>query len=365
MSDAGERRLRPRARDSRPVFHIGEPGSESLKTGLHKDEDGWRLEAPVSSRLWQKSALGKTVDNGAIILSSAEVLYCHWHRNIALPSTDFIDQMLAEDGRFLHETVAIEAVRSGGEILQLYREENSDHNIPSSTWGLRWNRTDHPSKGPPIAQVRWFLSTDSLELENILNWVDIVETQGQRAEIVVVDPEYDCTIYKLTRTTPTGNMLSPSKLDKHAWDDIAESLECSTVSAEGRFINRQDWPLENLGLQQAGGVCLDAIETSWLQSKTTGEKMSGEVLILDTLLENGLLARPGFKYGCRWRVYDSPVGEAHAPWLLSTPEQKPRSWDEACLRARLAAGVNKLWISALLLQNESVFLGMERILLGR
>lgn len=365
MSDAGERRLRPRARDSRPVLHLGSKESESLKAAPEKCDLGWRIETPVSSRLWQKSALGMTVDNGAIILKPSEVLYCHWHRNIALPSTDFIAQMLSADERFLHESVALEAVRLGGEILLLQQGKQDFGKIHPETWGLRWDRTDHPSKGPPIAQVRWFISTDTLNLENVLDWVDYVEEQGQRAEVVVVDPEYDCTIYLMTRANPVGNMQAPSKINSDEWNKIHDLLKKSTQGAEGIFINSLEWPLQNLGLKQAGGVCLDNVEASWLETKVAGGTLTGEVHILDSLLEQGLLARPGFKYGCKWRVYDSPVGEGHAPWLLSTPEQKPRSWDEACLRARLAAGVNKLWISAMLLQEELVFLGMERILLGR
>ncbi|MDP6011341.1 MAG: hypothetical protein QF707_06075, partial [Candidatus Poseidoniaceae archaeon] len=136
-------------------------------------------------------------------------------------------------------------------------------------------------------------------------------------------------------------------------------------SPEGIFIHSQEWPLDNIGVSQSGGVSLDRTETDWLEALLRGEIPTGDAALLDGLLERGLLARPGFKYGCRWRVYDGKMAAVHAPWLVSTENENPRSWNEACLRARLAAGVNKLWTAIAIDGEESIFLSMERILLGR
>ena len=64
------------------------------------------------------------------------------------------------------------------------------------------------------------------------------------------------------------------------------------------------------------------------------------------LNSRGLLMRPGFKYGCRWRVYTTPVEENHAPWLMQMEEDAPSNWEGVCLSVRLAEGVNKGWIIA-------------------
>ena len=57
--------------------------------------------------------------------------------------------------------------------------------------------------------------------------------------------------------------------------------------------------------------------------------------------------RPGFKYGCRWRVYSTPVDVDHAPWLMQMEQDSPQNWEGVCLSVRLAEGVNKGWVVAL------------------
>ena len=57
--------------------------------------------------------------------------------------------------------------------------------------------------------------------------------------------------------------------------------------------------------------------------------------------------RPGFKYGCRWRVYSTSVEEDHAPWLMQMEQDAPSNWEGVCLSVRLAEGVNKGWVIAI------------------
>ncbi len=366
MSGGKGREYKPRSRSDRPVTTPENNSDGAFKEALVKCPEGWRIEPPISSRLWQKSALGRTVENGAIILCSAEALYCHWHRNIALPSSDFVENMLVDDERALHEAVAIETIRAGGEIVMICHSDSPHSELShDKTWGMRWERTEHPSSGPPTAQVRWFISTDSLDMGEMREWVESVESSGQRAEVVVVDPEYDTTVYLLTRPSPQGTLTPPSMLNEETLSHIRKLFADGSSSPEGRFIHSQEWPLENVGVSQSGGISLDSTEAEWLETHLNGEVQSGDAALLGGLLERGLLARPGFKYGCRWRVYDAKMSEVHAPWLVSTESENPRSWNEACLRARLAAGVNKLWTAIAIDGDDSIFLSMERILLGR
>ena len=71
-----------------------------------------------------------------------------------------------------------------------------------------------------------------------------------------------------------------------------------------------------------------------------------------------------FKYGCRWRVYSTPIDEDHAPWLMQMQQDAPTDWEGVCLSVRLAEGVNKGWVVAI---NTGVwvFLLFRRHLPGR
>lgn len=349
MATEKGRDLKPRQRGNRPILE-----GEEMRDVLIADEGGWRVEPPISSRLWQKSALGKTVKGGAVLLSPAETLFCHWHRNLALPK-NFMAEMLVSNPRLLHEAVAIETVRSGGEILSV-----CDGNLPhgnlrcANSWGMRWERTAHPSKDPPVSQVRWFISSDDLDLADLQSWVREVEKMGQTAEVVVVDSEYDSTIYRLSSPDPRGKLTPPSE------------IKMPNLSGEvTSFIQYTNWPLQNVGVPQAGGISLDNTEKEWLENYLQGSEHTGNAYLLNELLERGLLARPGFKYGCKWRVYDDDISKVHAPWLMSIESEMPRSWEEACLRARLSAGVNKKWVCIQHNPDGASFLSIERVLLGR
>jgi tRNA splicing endonuclease len=74
--------------------------------------------------------------------------------------------------------------------------------------------------------------------------------------------------------------------------------------------------------------------------------------------------RPGFKYGCRWRVYSTSVEEDHAPWLMQMEQDAPSNWEGVCLSVRLAEGVNKGWVIAIKRSSWN-FLVISRHLPGR
>ena len=274
MSGGKGRDFKPRSRSDRALILPSDDPEHTLKQALLECPEGWRIDPPISSRLWQKSALGRTIENGSIILTSSEALYCHWHRNIALPDDDFVEKMLKQDERALHEAVAIETVRAGGEILVINHPENqSSDSIHDNTWGMRWERTAHPSSKPPVAQVRWFISTDSLDMTELRDWVSDVENSGQRAEVVVVDPEYDTTVYLLSMPDLQGTLTPPSEFSDETWKAIKEVFAESSISKEGRFIHSKNWPFDNVGVSQSGGVSLDRTETDWLEAKLNGEPL--------------------------------------------------------------------------------------------
>ena len=48
-------------------------------------EDGWLYDGSSANRLWEKSALGRKISDSKILLSDAELLFCHKHRGLDLP----------------------------------------------------------------------------------------------------------------------------------------------------------------------------------------------------------------------------------------------------------------------------------------
>ena len=112
------------------------------------------------------------------------------------------------------------------------------------------------------------------------------------------------------------------------------------------------------------GIWLDRIESEWIESQISNLQVSGIVGLYANLIEKKLLCRPGFKYGCRWRVYAESMDEEHAPWLLSPEIEAPKNWDGTCLAVRLAAGFHKTWECALEIDGwigVSVCCGLPRV----
>ena len=106
-------------------------------------------------------------------------------------------------------------------------------------------------------------------------------------------------------------------------------------------------------------------EGKWIESLLKDSTIPAELELFNDLMIRGVLLRPGFKFGSRWRVYDTPVGEAHAPWLVQPMEYAPETWEAACLAVRLSEGVHKSWLCALPQNEKWHYLQMQRWLPGR
>lgn len=294
------RRSKPRTRPTRPIglSNQGIPTKPNPPPQPH--DDGWFIPAPISNRLYQKSALGKPIEGG-IILTDEEVMFCHWHRHIPLPE-EWVDERLKEDADFAHRAVAFDVVRNAGEKV-----------VPIGERWLRWSRESHPSKGGPEAEVRWARTRDNLDMSELLDWAKSLSDEGMLGELAIVDDEMDVTMYRLSLIDPQGN-LTPATSEEH--------------------------PL--LGVEHLSRKFLRKDELDWING------ISNPVTdLFDELNTRGLLMRPGFKYGCRWRVYSTPVDVDHAPWLMQMEQDSPQNWEGVCLSVRLAEGVNKGWVVAL------------------
>ena len=293
------RKSKPRPRPTRPIG-LSSEGSPTKPNPIPvKMGDGWFLSAPLSNRLYQKSALGKPVDGG-IILTSEEIMFCHWHRHVPLED-GWVEEQLQLDPDFAHKAVAYDVVRSAGEKV-----------VPISGKWLRWSRESHPNKGDAHAEVRWARAREDLEIDDLLDWIESVSSKDMNAEFAIVDDEMDVTMYRMELIEPQGNLVPAT---------------------------RDNYPL--LGVEHLSRKFLRDDELDWIngeENRTTD--------LFDELNSRGLLMRPGFKYGCRWRVYSTRVEDDHAPFLMQMEEDSPKNWEGVCLSVRLAEGVNKGWVIA-------------------
>tara|TARA_B100000287_G_scaffold194807_1_gene184048 strand:+ start:8103 stop:9209 length:1107 start_codon:yes stop_codon:yes gene_type:complete len=352
---------RPRERGIRSINTelIGSSEGDGRHKPPTKHQDKWLVSGSIGSRLWNKSAIGIQINEGTL-LSPEEVLFCHWHRHLPLPDHNWLNEILLEDPYLLHRAAVMNTIREPGDLLIL--SDASELELNAKSWGLRWKRGEHPTREVPSAEIRWVMNSSEIKWDELYEWAKSVQKNNRMAEILVVDDEFDVTAYRLKITNPEGNLKTPSNLKKTDYEIINEAWKQRIPSGDGFWIplDTDKMPLPQLGVPQASGVWLAEIEQLWLESVFNSNKLDEISKIYACLLEKGLWPRPGFKYGCRWRVYSGELTTQHAPWLIVPNCESPKNWNEACLAARLAAGVNKSWLCAMEINNEICFVELCR-----
>ena len=222
------------------------------------------------------------------------------------------------------------------------------------SWGLRWNSNLHPREDQPESEVRWFHSSEYIDMIELLSWTVDVEARNRIAEVLVVDNEQAVVTYNITSENPLGELLPPNA------DDINLISKYDKVEINGGklYFGYEKWPLEQLGIDYQNGRIIDQITEEYI---TTNKKdFSENAQVFSDLLERGLHPRTGFKYGTEWRCYDKKIGIDHAPWLVVSPSNKKMNWESACLASRLASGVNKTWLQPLKIDDVWKYLGIIR-----
>lgn len=352
---------RPRERGIRSINSnlIGNLEGEGRHKPPVEYNEKWLVSGAIGSRLWNKSAIGHQIQEGTLLMPE-EVLFCHWHRHLPLPNHDWLNNILCIDPFLLHRAAAMNTIREPGDLLVL--SESSELECNSESWGLRWNRGEHPTRSLPSAEIRWVNNSSDINWELLHEWAKSVQGNGRMAEILVVDGEFDVTAYRLKIINPEGNLKRPSALKIEEYEQMHLGWEKRIKSGEGYWIpiDPNEMPLPQLGVPQASGIWLAEIEQAWLKSKRHPQELDEIAQIYGYLLEKGLWPRPGFKYGCRWRVYSGELSSQHAPWLIVPKCEAPQNWNEACLAARLAAGVNKSWLCAMKIEEDICFIELSR-----
>ena len=364
------RKFTPRVRTTRPLgtsLTTNAPPMQPHPAPILRDGQ-WFIEPPLSSRLYQKSGIGMMHSDGSISLRDEEILFCHWHRHVPLPDGKWFENQVRLDSDIVARSVIFDTARSGGELLIPCENipDKREISYNSSTWALRWNREQVFSKEPPVAQVRWAWTTDEIDWMKLLEWTVEVHSLGMNAELFVIDEELDVTMYLLTEAIPIGTQPTWESLGTDEMKEVSSLWDLRIERGEGWYIpGATKWPLETVGVEHLSGRHLRREEGIYLESKLSHTILPDEYHLYGDLMSRGVVLRPGFKYGSMWRVYETSVGEGHAPWLIQPAHRAPLNWEGSCLAVRLSEGVNKLWVCALFYQEKWFYLQVQRWLPGR
>ena len=277
---------------------------------MNESGDDVIITEPQWQRLWEKSAIGTKLEGGGLKLFPEEVIFAHIHRHQSLPYETWISENIRNDPDLEDKYFMLEALRVPGNLVQLYPTNNATE----GTWALRWHKEHHPDRDNPSSEVRWFRARDVINVIQLLKWVISVTNSKRIPEVLVIDDECSIVSYELMIANPTGIVDYDSSSDMTTWDNLG---------IKTRFRNR-----------------LNSIEKSMIDQ----HEINIHNTVLEDLIRRGLAIRSGFKYGTLWRGYSTNIGEDHAPWLIDTTLESPINWTQACLNARLAAGVNKQYV---------------------
>ena len=340
---------------TRPADSRQEPSRRSVE----EHEGGWFYEGQAAERLWNKSAIGRWMGDSVLLLAPCEVLFCREHRHIEWPTEAWLSEQVKAHPRLLDEAAVLEALRVPGNRIVLHSNfEAMRLSSADTSWGLRWPSDEHPNSSNAVSEVRWFHASEEFDSEDLYRWSSQVTSRDRIPEVMVVDDEHAVVTYRVLPVEPSGSMGSIP-------DGVLEavsSLSGADLDSGGRFVEYEgNWPDERIGIPHPGGRMMDETTVQMIDSKT-GISLIPTLggLVLWDLLNRGLHPRPGFKYGTRWRCYDEPLGQDHAPLLVVHPNEGPTDWEGACLASRLASGVNKTWVHPMMTEGNLIYISITR-----
>ena len=355
----GERTYTPRVRTTRPLgssLSANAPPSKPHPCPVAMD-GLWYLPSPLAQRLHQKSALGQLTSDGGILLTVEEVMFCHWYRHVPLPENGWLDNQLESEVSALSRVIVMDVMRNGGElIVPVCHLGDRFLSLPDATWAVRWERHESWKKHKGFSQIRVQRTHDTIDWNELQEWVNTVIEHGHRPELCVMDDELDVTVYMLSHEWPSGDQISVVDLDDSAQNELQNQLSQAVSMKGGYFVgDGSNWALPAFGVPHLSGRFLREEEYSLLARKEDADTL------YEHLASQRLLLRPGFKYGCKWRVYETEINTEHAPWLVQPVSMAADTWEGVCLSVRLAEGVNKRWLCAIEDNEDSwKFLNIQR-----
>ena len=162
-------------------------------------------------RLWNNSAIGRPLEGRSILLTPAEVIFCHDHRHVDWPAVNWLQEAVVDSPRLLDEAVVMESLRVPGNKLVIHQNFDALELVyTDSTWALRWTSEGHPRSGDPVPEARWYHPSVHLDVAELYAWSARVRSKGRVPETLVVDDEPEVVTSRYARTAPSRRIRAYS-----------------------------------------------------------------------------------------------------------------------------------------------------------
>ena len=341
------RQFTPRAR---PLRHLHESRTSNSAPSIAiaqptRSEFGYSIDHQLAQRLYQKSGIGHQIE-GQFLIDNIELIFCNWYRHVPLPVDFDFAKDISMHPTLPYEIVLFDVLRNGGNILRRTAQQHPDHvQVLHGSWGLYWNRSLNWRKDQPTAYVMWRHSSESIDYDFLVTWINQCKKRDAEAVLAVIDDELDVTTYSLQLSQLSGEHQAPHTLSDDQQTYIRDSVQRMVSTSKGWYLEQQNqqWPLPSFGIVQLSGRIFSQEEYEFMCDVNKNKKSKRQSLFAH-LKNSGLLLRPGFKFGCCWRAYSGEIEEEHAPFLIPDIDVLPSNYESLCLSIRLSEGVNKRWI---------------------
>lgn len=341
----------------------------------HLTPDGYVLvpDQATANRLYNRGGAGTPQKGGALRLTLIEALRLVEDDRLAvyrdadmtgrpLGFRDLFEIGLADGTAFEIPLFAYRDLKGRGRVVKHANKRALDFLVYAE------------GKTPPKDEPRWLAWAVSertpLGARHIRTALAEADAEGATLLILVVDEEGDLTHYEVERIDLAGRAPPLAELGPYpasfvqdrvvVWDeDAARALRDPHFLGKPVPGGLQLSLVEATALEEAGVIQCPGLHEAAAEVQ---EDLDLRTTVYRALRDAGLWAKTGFKFGTHFRAYEHHPDESHAPWLVhAVPMDWSTTWPEVSRAVRLAHGVRKTMVFALVEDDAVRFVSMRRV----